>query len=290
MKNFIIIILGFVVFASCGKSNKDKSFSLLQKWIGKELSLPARSVFTIQGKDTVEYPIQNAYKILTYIDSTGCTSCKLKLAEWEKFITVVDSIRPHTVQFLFFLCPKNGMEIYQTLRVERFKHPICIDEGDNLNKLNHFPADMAFQTFLLDNDNRVVAMGNPIHNLKVRELYLKIIQGREVKSDDEDNVVQTIVDVDKVSTSMGNFDWQKEQKVTFIMKNVGDKLLAIEGVDTSCGCISVEYSKEPVRPGMDLNLSIIYKAEHPEHFSKTVRIHCNSESSPIILTVSGNAQ
>ena len=32
---------------------------------------------------------------------------------------------------------------------------------------------------------------------------------------------------------MGNFDWQKEQKVTFIMKNVGDKLLAIEGVDTS---------------------------------------------------------
>lgn len=47
----------------------------------------------------------------------------------------------------FFLCPKNGMEIYQTLRVERFKHPICIDEGDYLNKLNHFPADMAFQTF-----------------------------------------------------------------------------------------------------------------------------------------------
>lgn len=135
-----------------------------------------------------------------------------------------------------------------------------------------------------------MAIGNPVHNLKVRELYLKIIQGREVKSDDEDNVVQTIVDVDKVSTSMGNFDWQKEQKVTFIMKNVGDKLLAIEGVDTSCGCISVEYSKEPVRPGMDLNLSIIYKAEHPEHFSKTVRIHCNSESSPIILTVSGNAQ
>ena len=64
MKNFIIIILGFVVFASCGKSNKDKSFSLLQKWIGKELSLPARSVFTIQGKDTVEYSIQNTYKIL----------------------------------------------------------------------------------------------------------------------------------------------------------------------------------------------------------------------------------
>ena len=159
-----------------------------------------------------------------------------------------------------------------------------------MNKLNHFPADMAFQTFLLDNDNRVVAMGNPIHNLKVRELYLKIIQGREVKSDDEDNVVQTIVDVDKVSTSMGNFDWQKEQKATFTIKNIGDKPLAIEGVDTSCGCISVEYSKEPVRPGMDLKIFVIYKADYPEHFSKTVTVHCNSESSPIILKISGDAK
>ena len=107
------------------------------------------------------------------------------------------------------------MEIYQTLRVERFKHPICIDEGDYLNKLNHFPADMAFQTFLLDNDNRVVAMGNPIHNLKVRELYLKIIQGREVKSDDEDNVVQTIVDVDKSFDIYGEFRLAKRTEGYF---------------------------------------------------------------------------
>lgn len=119
---------------------------------------------------------------------------------------------------------------------------------------------------------------------------MKIIQGREVKSDDEDNVVQTIVDVDKVSTSMGNFDWQKEQKVTFIMKNIGDKPLAIEGVDTSCGCISVEYPKEPVRSGMSLNLYVIYKANHPEHFSKTVTVYCNAESSPIKLAISGNAE
>ena len=290
MKNFVIIILSLVAFASCGKSNKDKSFSLLQKWIGKELSFPASPVFTIQGKDTVEYHIQNTYKILTYIDSTGCTSCKLKFAEWGKFITVVDSMRPHTVQFLFFLCPKDGMEIYQTLRVERLKYPICIDEGDYLNKLNHFPADMAFQTFLLDKNNKVVAIGNPIHNLKVRELYLKIIQGREVKSDDEDNVVQTIVDVDKVSTFMGNFDWHQEQKVIFSLKNVGDGPLVIEGVNTSCGCTIVDYPKEPVQPGKELVLTVTYKAERPEHFNKTITVYCNAKSSPILLKISGNAE
>lgn len=165
-----------------------------------------------------------------------------------------------------------------------------MDVDNRFNKLNNFPADMTFQTFLLDKNNKVVAIGNPIHNLKVRELYLKIIQGGEVKYNDEDSVVQTIVDVDEVSISMGNFDWQKEQQATFTIRNIGDKLLAIEGVDTSCGCISVEYSKEPVRPGMDLKIFVIYKADYPEHFSKTVTVYCNSESSPIILKISGDAK
>ena len=289
MKNFIIIILGFVVFASCGKSNKDKSFSLLQKWIGKELSLPARSVFTIQGKDTVEYPIQNTYKILTYIDSTGCTSCKLKLAEWEKFITVVDSIRPHTVQFLFFLCPKNGMEIYQTLRVERFKHPICIDEGDNLNKLNHFPADMAFQTFLLNSDNKVLAIGNLI-NPKVKELYLKIIQSEKIGRKDESKVTRTKADIGRTLVPLGKFDWRKEQKAVFVLKNTGDKPLVIQDVVTSCGCTSAEYFKKPVRPNDSLELCVTYKAEHPEHFDKTITVYCNTASSPIVLRIIGTAQ
>ena len=56
-------------------------------------------------------------------------------------------------------------------------------------------------------------MGNPIHNLKVRELYLKIIQGREVKSDDEDNVVQTIVDVDKFRHLWGISTGKKNRRL-----------------------------------------------------------------------------
>lgn len=40
---------------------------------------------------------------------------------------------------------------------------------------------MNFHTFLLDKDNKVLAIGNPIHNPKVKELYLKIIQGEKVE-------------------------------------------------------------------------------------------------------------
>lgn len=290
MRNLVIIVFSALILFSCENTKKQSAIALLQEWEGKLINFPSNPVFTIQGEDTVDCDIQNTYKILSYIDSTGCTSCKLQFSGWKKFITVVDSIQPSPVQFLFFLYPKNGMEIYQALRVDRFNYPICIDNKDSLNKLNHFPSELAFQTFLLDKDNKVVAIGNPIHNPKVKELYLKIIRGDNLIREENNKIVKTKLHVGEISVHFGSFDWSKDQKATFSFKNIGDKPLVIEHVNTSCGCTTVEFEKEPVRPGESLDLHVTYKADRPEHFSKTITVYCNVESSPIKLTISGNAQ
>lgn len=291
MKDALIVFLCLILLFSCKPAVKKDFFHVVTEWEGKKIIYPDDMVFTLWGQDTLDYSLPRVdYTIVSYVDSVGCMSCKLQLLKWKSFISELDSISQENVPVIFFFHPKNIEELIYRLKFDKYNLPVCVDVDNRFNKLNNFPADMTFQTFLLDKNNKVVAIGNPIHNLKVRELYLKIIQGGEVKCNDEDSVVQTIVDVDEVSISMGNFDWQKEQQATFTIRNIGDKLLAIEGVDTSCGCISVEYSKEPVRPGMDLKIFVIYKADYPEHFSKTVTVYCNSESSPIILKISGDAK
>lgn len=63
------------------------------------------------------------------------------------------------------------------LKRDHFTYPVCMDVNDSMNKLNHFPPDNMFQTFLLDKDNKVIAIGNPVYNSKVKELYMNIIQG-----------------------------------------------------------------------------------------------------------------
>ena len=149
---------------------------------------------------------------------------------------------------------------------------------------------MNFQTFLLDRNNRVIAIGNPIYNPKVKELYLKIIKGEKIERRDESKVIKTEVDASNISVSLGGFDWQEEQKATFILKNVGDKPLVIQDVATSCGCTTVAYSKEPALPGKEIDLEVVYKAEHPEHFDKTITVYCNTENSPLVLKISGDAK
>ena len=286
MKIIVFILVALSLF-SCKETTKENISHLVKEWNNKEIVYPNTMRFTILDVDT-NFSSSSEYRVVTYVDSAGCTNCKLRLEQWKKFINQLDTIG--NVPVLFFLHPKNRKELNYILKRDHFTYPICIDENDSLNKLNHFPSDMMFQTFLLDKDNKVVAIGNPVHNPKVKELYLKIIQGEKVEQDKGTEVINTKVTIDKTSISLGRFNWQKEQKVTFTLKNTGNKPLVVQDVNTSCGCTSVSYSKEPVQPSGELKLEVTYKAEHPEHFNKTLTVYCNTESSPLILKIMGDAE
>jgi len=260
---------------------------LVNEWNGKEIKFPSRSVFTIQGKDTVDFEFVDAdYKVVTYIDSVGCTSCKLQLPRWKQLIEEVDSLTGGSVPFLFYFHPKDMRELRYLTRRDDFEYPVCFDEKDELNQLNQFPLDMTFQTFLLDKGNKVVAMGNPVLNPKVKELYLVLVTGsRSSKS----SGTTTQVSINQTELDFETFPKEEKQEGSFVLTNTGNGLLVIQDITTSCGCTKVEYSKEPVLPGDTLDVKVFYEAEDAGYFNKVVTVYCNTESSPLRLTVKGSA-
>ena len=275
------------MLASCQESKEEAMLRLVGEWNGKEIKFPSHSTFTVQGKDTVEFTFSDAdYKVLTYIDSVGCASCKLQLHRWKEWVHEVDSLTGGQVPFLFYFHPKDMKELRYLTRRDGFSYPVCYDEKDELNRLNRFPSDMTFQTFLLDRNNRVVAMGNPIHNPKVKELYLDLITGKQ--SAKITGTATTVV-VNQSTIDFGSFPKTEKQERTFVLTNTGNQLLVIQDVTTSCGCTKVVYNKEPVRPGASLELKVIYEAEQAEHFNKAITVYCNAVNSPLRLTVKGNA-
>ena len=275
------------MLASCQESKEEAMLRLVYEWNGKEIKFPSHSTFTILGKDTVDFTYDEAdYKVLTYIDSVGCVSCKLQLSRWKEWIHEVDSLTGSNVPFLFYFHPKDMKELRYLTRRDGFAYPVCFDEKDELNGLNRFPSDMTFQTFLLDRSNRVVAIGNPIHNPKVKDLFLSLMTGKETS---KSTGTTTTISVNQATIDFGSFQKSEKQERSFILTNTGNQLLVIQDVTTSCGCTKVEYSKEPVRPGASLELKVIYEAEQAEHFNKAIRVYCNADNSPLRLTVKGNA-
>lgn len=288
MKIFITLIMCVWVLASCQESNKEAMLRLVNEWNGKEIKFPAHSVFTIQGKDTVDFPYKGAdYKVVAYVDSAGCTSCKLQLNRWKDLVTEVDSLTDGAVPFLFYFQTKDLKELRYLTRREGFTYPVCFDEKDELDALNRFPDEMMFQTFLLDKENKVVAIGNPVHNPKVKELYLKVMTG---KGSQEVTEVLTEVSVDQKVLDFGSFPKEEKREGRFVLTNTGKNLLVVHDIVTSCGCTQVEYKKSPVRPGETLELKVSYEAEESGFFNKTLTVYCNAENSPLRLNVRGTAK
>ena len=109
----IFIIMLFLLLFSCQRSNKKKEIEeIVKSWQGKEIIFPEGLIFTKHGKDTIGYDIPaSEYKIILYVDSVGCTSCKLQLHKWKEFIAEVDSLTNGAVPILFFFYPKDMREI-----------------------------------------------------------------------------------------------------------------------------------------------------------------------------------
>ncbi len=273
---------------SCAESDKERLGKLVNEWERKEILFPTHSTFTIQGKDTVDFEFRNAdYKVVAYVDSAGCTGCKLQLPRWKELIAEVDSMTDGSVPFLFYFHPKDLKELKYLTRREGFVYPVCFDEKDDFNRLNRFPSEMMFQTFLLDKENKVVALGNPVLSPKVKELYLKLITGSQESKQSE---IITQVSVNQTEIDFGRFSKTVKQERSFVLTNTGKQLLVVHDVVTSCGCTKVEYSKQPVRPGETLELKVIYEAEDTGHFNKSIKVYCNVENSPLRLKVRGSAE
>lgn len=286
---YINIFAILVSFYSCQKRVDARITNVVEEWTHKEIKFDKGYIFTRFGKDSVYNSIPTSqYKVLVYTDSIGCVGCNLKLSQWMEWMKQIDSISANKVSFLFFIHPKDVTDLLVLLRRQNFNVPVCIDRNNSLNKLNHFPSHPMLQTFLLDRHNKVLAIGNPMLNPKIKDLYFNIISGKNYE--EGSRIPMTKIAISDLMVNMGSFLWTEDKEKRVILRNVGPYPLVINEILTSCGCIVVEYDKKPILPTDSAYVTIKYKADHPEHFNKTVTLYCNTDDSPLQLKVSGNAQ
>ncbi|MDR1860177.1 MAG: hypothetical protein LBR06_04580 [Bacteroidales bacterium] len=175
----VLAVASVTLMVACtGNSRKQEIIRLVKAWQGKEIVFPDGMVFPRLVSDTVPFDVpKDSWKVLVYLDSSGCTPCKLQLGLWEKFIAELDSISGGTVPLLLFFHPKdNYLDVELLIKQAHFEYPINLDTKDSLNKLNKFPKDERLCVFLLDTNNIVRIIGHPVYNLRIKDLYFKNIK------------------------------------------------------------------------------------------------------------------
>ena len=85
----ILMFLASITLWSCA-SETNAYARLVSEWQGREIVFPEVMTDFLTG-DTIDLSDAD-FTILTYVDSTGCTGCKMKLPIWKEFFSSLDLI------------------------------------------------------------------------------------------------------------------------------------------------------------------------------------------------------
>lgn len=253
-------------------------------WINKTIQFPKNLewVCSYNSNDKINVDTNALMSIVCRIDSIGCQSCNLHFPEWKNMIKSIDSISNGQVNTKIFIVPKQSSNVMTMLENYNFTYPVCIDLADSLNKLNHFPADERFHCFLLDENNRVILIGNPVQNPKIKELYIRTICERL-------GIEQPTASYGKPDNirNLGKFPYTETKETEFQLRNSSEGTVNIDTVYTSCSCTTASLNKTTIEPGGFAQLKVRYQADAPGTFMREVYVGIGEQT--ITFTIRGEA-
>lgn len=182
MPRYILLVLSFltcvIVFYSC-----DNRKSSIKEQVGKMSAEPI--LVNLDNMDYVECRSDSFlpetevdYTMVVYVDSSKCTPCAIDhLRFWNKHVKDA-KYKKLKITFKFIVAPKEREkeDVYMTLAESDLLCPIYVDTAYTFLKNNPMiPKDKMYHSFLLGKDNKVLLVGSPIDNERVKEIYERII-------------------------------------------------------------------------------------------------------------------
>lgn len=290
---YVITFICCILFYSCQTDNNSMEIEqIVKEWTGRKIIFPQNIPCISINKDTTcVSPNSTPYKILVYTDSIGCMSCKLNLYKWNTFIDEAKNEMQGLVNFQFYLHPKDVENVQFLLRRDAFKYPAYLDVTNQLDKINNLPQNEKFQAFLLDKDNKVVAIGNPVNNSRIWNLYKQIIKGnKHINISDSQDTPTTLLQIEKQTIELKDLVVNETSFAKFIIKNMGYNPLIINDITTTCGCTVPQWSKQPVLTNDTTTIIVKVTPNNEGFFRKTITVNCNVKKRKIVLIVNGIAK
>ena len=274
----VLTVLGW----SCGSRERSAAVALMKEYVGSEVRFPEGLVYMVKGDTVVYNPGDADYTIVTWIDSAGCTPCRMKLSLWDRVINELKSAGDAEVRFIMILQSSRTDELTYALMRDNFRNAVTFDNENKFGSMNSLPKAENCHTLLLDGDNRIVAMGNPAINPKIRKLYREIISGGA----DETDINKDITGERTYAT--GVLEKGEQVSKMFILSHTGSTTLTIEEMVGSCDCITGESAKSELGAGERIEISVSMEADSTAGvFERYVDVSFKERETPVRLMLHG---
>lgn len=280
----ISLATAFLWLQSCMSGKENDAQRIVEAWIGKQIILPESAISIIQ-KDTVERRrIDSDYILLRYIDSTGCSSCRLKIPEYIALAERLSNETGRSVELMCITSPKDVDDIVRGLVNENVNSPVMLDTEFEFQKANNLEESKIYHTMLLDRDYRVVAIGDPLIGGRIYDVYRSVTEGSSL---DRSQRAETKIIAEPASIDLGSIKTGDSITTTFTITNIGNADFVVDTVMTSCYCTDAYLDKALIHSGESARLTVTLVEESAEgDFFRLVDIYGNI-SEELTLEIKG---
>jgi hypothetical protein len=258
---------------------------VVNEWVGRQIVWDySVGYLTYTGDSVTETVGMAEFNIVRYI--SGCSSCQLHLSLYGNVLDELSDSARTKVGFICIVHPRDVDELNRVLLKDNLAQlPILVDIDDELDSLNHFPTVPNMQTFLVDKHNKVLAVGDPAINPRIKELYLQILTDGEVNNA---RLPQTQIQaVDGEEVQLGRVSVGDTVVRSLQIRNVGSNDFVVEQVSPSCDCTTAELSTSTIHPGETALLTITFSESEPlGDFYRTIDIFGNTPE-PLTIEIFG---
>ena len=173
MKRFFLFVLCGYCFAACGNRQIHRSLEELYK---ATILFPDSLAIVIGGLSEKTSVATTPIKLVSYYPSNYCTACTInQLDKWKPIFDLAAD--GQFVPVLLFSPGERGYRsLISELQFSEPPYPVYVDKENLFQTSNpSIPDDSRYHTFLLDRNNRVVLVGNPLASNAMWSLFRKTL-------------------------------------------------------------------------------------------------------------------
>ena len=173
--SFTFIVVVLLCSACAGKNERTKNLEAeLRLFQEKAITFPDNMVamnFDEQMQPDMAL-LSRPLKMVVYVNQEGCQDCRLR-SLLPVYMFMLENQKLAHFGVVIILHPAQIEAAESTLSEMNLRRTVFFDPDGSFERLNpHLPQNEQFHTFLLNEDNKVVLVGSPIHNEKLKNLYL----------------------------------------------------------------------------------------------------------------------
>ena len=180
--SFIFSLVCCILFSACNDP-KDKMQHNIRQMQSTPISIPYSDMvcWSEDSISTIDLCKQAQLKLVHYVDSVQCTTCYLqKVAQYEKLFQLEQESKYRFVN-VFVIAPgsKRKRMLLSDYKDKLLPQVLFVDTAHVFTEKNKtIPSEGMYHTFLLNENDSVILVGNPVIYPKIAEIFYSTVKGK----------------------------------------------------------------------------------------------------------------